>query len=155
MIKKSLVISNGQLEQLQAGDNLASIPIILELINGEEYSFLPGGPAYISSANTAKYANADDISSKNIIAFAVAETLAAETGVFQLNGQLTLPTADWDAITGETGGLTPGAIYFLDDVDVARITKTAPTTIGSYVVKVGIAISTTDFEIIIGTPIKL
>ncbi len=154
-IKKPLVITAGHLEQLQVDDNLASIPTTLELVNGEAFSFQPGNPIYVSAVDTAKYANADNTITKDVLAFAIADVLATETGVFQINGLLTLTTAEWDTVTGDVGGLTAGSVYFLDDVDVARITKVAPITTGSYLVKVGIAVNSTDFEIIIGTPIKL
>lgn len=43
------------------------------------------------------------------------ETIAhpnGQTGTFQYSGEFTATTAQWDAITGQSGGLTPGAIYF-------------------------------------------
>jgi len=153
MIKKPLVITAGQLEQLQSGDVLAPIPTTLELINGENFSILPGNPVFIDTANTAKYANAED--NKDAIALCTEEVLSSASGIFQVDGILSLITGQWDAVTGATGGLTPGAVYFLDDIDVARITKVAPTTTGHYIVRVGIAINSTDLKIAIGTPIKL
>lgn len=36
-----------------------------------------------------------------------------------------------------------------------RITRVPPTTVGHYVIRLGTAIDTTDFAIMIGTPVKL
>jgi hypothetical protein len=52
-------------------------------------------------------------------------------------------------------GLTAGATYYLSDDVAALLTATAPTAAGSYVVRVGIAISTTEIEINIQEPILL
>jgi hypothetical protein len=54
---------------------------------------------------------------------------------------------------GETGGLTIGAIYFLAEDTIGSIRKIAPTT--GYVLEIGRALSTIDFEIKIGLAIKL
>lgn len=153
--KKPLVITDGNLEQLQAGDNLAPVPNSLDVVNGEAFAILIGASSYIDSANTIKYANADSIDTKDAIGLCTEEIAISGSGVVQVDGLLILTTAQWDIATGDTGGLTPGAVYFLSDVTIGRITKTATTTTGHYIVKMGIAVSTTDFEIMIGTPIKL
>lgn len=153
--KKPLVITDGNLEQLQAGDNLAPVPNSLDVANGETIAILVGASTYIDSADTIKYANADSVDTKDAIGICVAEIAISGSGTIQVDGLLTLTTAQWDIATGDTGGLTPGAVYFLSDVTHGRITKTATTTIGHYIVKMGIAVSTTDFEIMIGTSIKL
>ncbi len=153
MIKKPLVITNGQLEQLQTGDVLASIPNTIDVINGEVSILLTGGTVYISEANTVKYAKADDEITKNVIALCVADIANSATGAIRISGRLTLTTTEWDVATGDTGGLTPGASYFLSGTTAGRITKTAP--ISGYVVRVGVAVSLVDFEISINVPIKL
>ena len=43
-------------------------------------------------------------------------------------GKITLTTAQWDARTGETGGLTAGEYYVIDHSTAGDITKTASTT---------------------------
>ncbi len=153
MIKKPLVITNGQLEQLQSGDVLAAIPNTLEVINGESSSTSIGGTVYISAANTVKYAKADDEITKNAIAVCSAIIEVDAVGAVQVSGRLTLTTSEWDLATGDTGGLSPGAIYFLSEVTAGRITTMAPAS--GFVVQIGTAISAVDFEISIHSPIKL
>lgn len=55
-------------------------------------------------------------------------------------GVLTLPTATWDAVTGGSGGLIPGAAYYLGSA-LGVLTTTAPSLPGLYVTPVGTAIS--------------
>lgn len=70
-------------------------------------------------------------------------------------GVLTLPTAAWDAVTGGSGGLTPGARYYLDPSTLGGITTTPPSTSGQYLVVLGSAISTTTMLVNIEPPILL
>ena len=62
--------------------------------------------------------------------------------------------SNWSVIAGTTS-LSPGATYFLDPTTAGRITTTAPTITGQYVVRVGRAISTTTLDIEIELPILL
>lgn len=66
----------------------------------------------------------------------------------------TITMSDWTAITG-TSVLTPGALYFLDPSTPGALTKIAPTAPGQFVVKVGRAESTIDFDVEIEAPIAL
>ena len=59
---------------------------------------------------------------------------------------LAATTGQWDSVTGESGGLTAGAIYYLN-TSAGLMSQTAPSGSGQYVMKVGMAISTTEFEI--------
>lgn len=153
MIKKPLVLSNGHLEQLQAGDTLAPVPHTLEVTNDGTITILTGAIVYISAANAVKYAKADLAATKDAIAMCLGDIIATELGIVQVNGLLTLTTEQWDLATGDVGGLVPGSVYFLSAATRGRITNIPPIT--GYVVKIGTAISTIDFEISIGTPIKL
>ncbi len=59
----------------------------------------------------------------------------------QATGRLTLTTAQWDVVTGQSGGLTPGAPYYVSDEDAGEITTTAPSDLNSVVLLVGIALN--------------
>jgi hypothetical protein len=72
-----------------------------------------------------------------------------------LEGVLEGTTGDWDTVTGGTGGLVAGDVYWLDPDNLGRITNTAPTTDGDYVVPLGEAVSTTEFIIDIDTSVLL
>lgn len=58
-------------------------------------------------------------------------------------GNVTLTTAEWDNITGGSGGLTRGAAYYLDPGSVGGLTTTVPTDPGDFLSQVGIAINPT------------
>lgn len=61
----------------------------------------------------------------------------------QSSGILTLTTAQWDVVTGASGGLTRGSVYYLSLVTNGRITATRPSTTGQLVSRVGVALSPT------------
>ena len=52
------------------------------------------------------------------------------SGVIATGGPLTASTAQWDAITGQVGGLTPNTRYYLDPTTAGKLTITAPITAG-------------------------
>ncbi len=56
-------------------------------------------------------------------------------------GELTLTTAEWTAITEEAAALTPGDPYYLSAAHAGKITSTAPSAMGSFIVLVGVALS--------------
>lgn len=58
------------------------------------------------------------------------------------SGLVTLDEGDWDGVTGDSGGLTPGSSYFLSNT-VGFLTTTEPTASGSFVVVVGVAMNAT------------
>jgi len=57
----------------------------------------------------------------------------------QTSGKLALSTSQWDVITGGSGGLIPGATYYLS-VIFGQITVTAPSVPTTFRVQVGVAI---------------
>lgn len=73
----------------------------------------------------------------------------------QAGGRVVLPTAVWDAVTGNVGGLTPGARYFLSDAAPGFLTILPPTTATHCVVYLGAAKSPTELIAQIGNPILL
>lgn len=95
-------------------------------------------------------------------AFAGSITKAASSGIatapataghpvnIQYAGPVTLTTEEWDAVTGESGGLQPGSTYYVSDTTPGQITFVRPTTTGHFVTQVGIALSTTDLLVQVG-----
>lgn len=150
-IRKPLVIISGQVQQLPAGDTLdasSSEVDVVALTNGSGSAQVIGTPVYISAANEFQPARANAAASAKVFALIRDVSVAAAAqGVVQTDGILTATTAQWDAITGQTGGLTPGSEYYLDAATAGRLTTVAPSTGGEYVLRVGTAISATDFEI--------
>jgi len=153
-----LVIANGQIQQLQSGDSIANNANLPVFTNGESSATITiGMPVYISAADTVKMAKANALGTINPIGFMQAtSTAAGSTGAVQLTGDLSATTVQWDAVcTGESGGLTPGALYYLDPAAYGKITVTAPTAVGQYIQQVGTAISTTEMKIDIKMSILL
>lgn len=137
--RKPLVQAGGEIQQLQAGDTLlapVSEVAIITLTNGDAGNHVLGDAVYISAADTAKKAKADAAGTKDVLAFATATISTSTTGAYQTDGIL----------AGLTG-LTAGAVYYLSATTAGLITNSAPSSVGQYVVRVGIAISTTELEI--------
>lgn len=151
MIKKPLVLTNGEIEQLQSGDALFPVPNSLMLTNGDIGTIPIGGPVYISAANTMIHATAEAL--PNVVGLVTEAVEISIQGVVQTDGKISALTTEWDAITGDTGGLVAGATYYLGGI--GGLTTTVPTTIGYYLVRLGIAVNSTDLEIKISRPIKL
>jgi len=149
-IKKPLVLTNGQIEQLQAGDTVDN-PNLLERTFDSATAI--GQVVYTSSANNVDLAQADAQPTVRVAGLAAEAVGSGNTGNMLADGVLTLTTIQWDAVTGQTGGLTPGANYFLSEATAGQLTATAPTT--GFVVRVGHALSDTEFEIEVQQPIKL
>ena len=116
----------------------------------------PGTPIYCSGADEVAESQANALSTAKAIALA-AETIPEDSGVgqAQTDGRLTLTTGEWDAVTGDTGGLTPGARYYVSPTTAGMLTTTAPSTDGQVVVPIGSAKSATIMEISFGTRIVL
>ena len=67
----------------------------------------------------------------------------------QTGGPLSLPTALWDLRTGQSGGLTPNAIYYVSAATPGQLTTTPPGGGGDYLAPVGFAISPTTMLIVL------
>lgn len=153
--KKPLVITNGQIEQLQSTDYISSVEIP-QLTNGNASPIVIGTPVYSSANSTCDKAQANAVGTTNVIGLvADASISAAASGAIQMGGILTATTGQWDTVAGTTGGLTKDVIYYLDPATAGKLTSTAPSTVGQFVVMVGIALSTTDLKIEIQPRIKL
>lgn len=88
-----------------------------------------------------------------VIGFSDTASAAPSTNlIVQLSGLVDATTAQWDAVTGDTGGLVEGEVYYLGTT-AGSITSTPPTT--GFVVKVGNAVSPTTLNINIEAPIQL
>jgi hypothetical protein len=159
--RKPLVVVSGQVQQLQAGDTLdASVAggDQINLTNDEATAVVIGSPVYADANDGFKKARANAGSTTTPVVGLVAKSpsiAAAASGPVTTDGLVTATTTEWDAVTGQTGGLTVGTTYYLDPATAGKMTITAPTTVGQYVMKLGKAISTTEFQVNIGDPILL
>ncbi len=157
--RKPLVIVDGLLRQMAAGDILDAQLDEVDFVsadNDEIGAIVIGTPVYINGADTVKKALADAIGTANILGLVVDVTVAASDPARILtDGRLAATTAQWDAVTGEVGGLTPGSVYYLDPDTAGNLTTTAPTTDTEVVARVGKALSTTILEVSVSQPILL
>ena len=110
------------------------------VLPGMASEILQAGQAVcIKSDGTYGLAQANSSTRYKVVGFALANYSVSNVVYFaQFNVQL-------------SGPLTPGAIYYLSDSSAGAITATKPTASGSYVVQVGIAVSSTVLNINIGT----
>lgn len=152
---RPLVIVDGQIRQLQSGDTPVGVDFA-EMTNNNASPIVIGNAVYCDGAGTVDLAQANALGTAEILGFVKDTSIAAAvSGPIQTDGILEATTTQWDAVAGTTGGLTAGAVYFLDPSTAGFITETAPISAGQYVIRAGKAISTTELEISITEPIKL
>lgn len=124
--------------------------------NGDSVILLPGMPVIVVSENTIVRASAAStgLSAVDGIVFVGAgPTLAC---MFRSSGRINLDPLQWDDITGESGGLWPGAFYFLGLVP-GTLTTAPPFApgVGQSACVVGKAFSPGSLIVEIGSPILL
>ena len=116
--------------------------------NNDTLDVSAGSPVYaFTSANTFKRSFTSVMPlgpAINFIGLVIDANIAVSTaGRVQTNGKVILTTAQWDSITGQSGGLTPGSGYYLSQT-AGLLTKT-PVNSGRFIV--GVALTTTDFQL--------
>lgn len=159
-LRKPLVINAGQVQQLQSGDTLDAPQAggdQVVLTNDEASPVVIGAPIYIDAVDGFKKAQANASGTKDVKGL-VAKSPSitnATSGAVQTSGVLVATTTQWDAVTGQSGGLTFNTRYYLDPSTSGKLTITGPTTVGQYVAEVGLAISTTELDISIKSPVLL
>lgn len=158
-LRKPLVMVGGEIQQLQAGDDIDA-PISgtnnISLTNDESGSIVIGAPVYSDAASGVKKAKADAAGTSKVIGLvAQASITNATAGDIALSGALSATTTQWDAVAGTTGGLAFGTTYYLSAATAGQITSTAPSTTGQYVVEVGVALSTTVLRVAIKSRVLL
>ena len=158
-LRKPLVIKDGLIEQIQSGDTLDAVCTEIDVVsmqNNNAGTIVIGMAVYVDGAGTVDLAQADAAATIEVLGLVQPATItAAASGYIVTDGVLTATTDQWDAVTGDVGGLTAGAVYYLDPDTPGLLTTTATTTVGEYVVRVGKAISTLALEISITQPILL
>lgn len=121
-------------------------------------SYPPGTPVCQSLAQdkTAIPARANSVSTSSLTGLAAGPGVVGDPVFIQFAGVLHLETAQWDAVTGETGGLATGVPYYLSPgFQEGRLTQTPPSTPGNFVASAGVALSPTDFLIQLCAPTEV
>lgn len=112
--------------------------------NGDSVILLPGMPlATAVAAGQVRRGDATSTATASILGLATTSADLTLPVVGQSDGKIELSTAQWDAVTGGSGGLVPGARYYLD-VAPGMITTTPPSAPGTSVTALGRALSSTD-----------
>ncbi len=143
-IRKPLVMNGGQIEQIQSGDSLAEVDLWQPIAAA---ALTAGMVVYVSTNDTVNKAKADSGSTAKPVGLCAADIASSAVGPVQDSGVLSLTTTQWDAVAGTTGGLTAGTLYYLSAATAGSITSTAPSTVGQYVIQIGLALSTTELKI--------
>ncbi len=134
----------------------AAITPTVPLTNNEAGAIVCGTPVYMFAAGGVKKAKASAAATQIVAGLVLTPSIAASAiGDVALSGPLTLTTSQWDAVTGQSGGLSFGVDYFCSAATAGLLTTTAPTTAAQFVVYVGTALSTTTMRVDIGQGILL
>jgi hypothetical protein len=117
-----------------------------------------GAPVYTSGAGRVSNADASASPSCNAIGLSFAALGDGETGRIITGGPIALSLAQWDALTGDSGGLVPGDWYYVSADTPGGLTSTPPdpnTDAGDFVAAVGQALSETTLDVKIQKAIGL
>lgn len=102
-------------------------------------------PVYLLSDGTVSEAQANSTSTFRPYGLAAAAIAGGAAGpIYYKEGtRVTMTTGEWDAVTGQSGGLTTGSRYFLDHAAAGELITTCPSSAGQQIVEWGVAESTT------------
>lgn len=160
-LRKPLVLVGADQFQLPDGDTLNAVALAIgaELVNNSASNqpiCVPVCPGTGSGSGGFQPARANAIGTSRVLGLIAAPQIGpgASGNVLQM-GLLSASTAQWNAITGGNGGLTPGAEYFLSALLAARLTTIPPDRSGDFIVRVGQALTPTLFFVNPRPPIGL
>lgn len=158
-LKKPLVLYAGRPAQIQAGDTLdATVGGAggVSLMNNAVGAIVIGQAVYASGNDSVDLARANAAGTVDVLGLVSNATVASGAQATIVSaGVLVATTAQWDAQTGDSGGLIANQKYWLSGGTAGHLTKTAPTTVGQYVAPIGLGVSTTELLIDIREPIAL
>lgn len=145
--RRPIVNIAGEDQELPAGDTLPGLgsPQIGATFTTTS---IVGSVVYADGAGTVDLAQADATGTSIPVGLSVA-AYSPGAGFYQPSGIFTATTGQWDALTGETGGLVAGSKYYLSEATAGFIDLQANLTLtsGDYDVLLGVAISTTELQI--------
>jgi hypothetical protein len=144
------ILGNGTTgNPLRSGSGSSSEPFRASF-RGGSLTAAPGQPVFIGAVRvdggitTVQPASAANDLFGSQVDGVVASVNADGTVQVQTSGPLTLTTAQWDVITGGSGGLVLGTTYYLAQFpDFAKITGTSPSTPGVFTCQIGVGMSPT------------
>lgn len=149
-------LSTGEIERFGANDFINEVDI-LTVENNTGNALVIGTPVILSTtADEVEPAQANALATARVAGLVADESIAdGEQGAVITDGRLSATTTQWDAVTGQTGGLTPGAKYYLSAATAGGLTTTPPNADGQVIAPVGVAKSATEMSITIERVIVL
>ena len=132
-----------------SGKNLQSTA----LTNGEVSSITKFMAVYPSGADAVKMALANSSTTTLVFGLLTTTVSSGAAGIVVTEGELTGTTAEWDTVTGQTGGLTTGAQYYLNATTSGKLTSTPPST--GYIAPIGFARATTTMIVRVAPTVQL
>ncbi len=115
-----------------------------------------GQAVFVDGNGSVDLARANAPGTSVVFGLAGEGVTATQTGTVVTEGLLNATTGQWDAVTGGSGGLTAGALYFLSEATAGQLLEgTPPSAAGESITEVGEAISTTDMYVRIRRPVEL
>jgi hypothetical protein len=99
-----------------------------------------GTPVYgvTPDSDTVDAAKADNLATSYLLGALYRPSTIGDRTLVQTRGALTMSEAEWNVLTGLTGGLTPGP-YFLSKLTAGQIVSAVPT--GAYASMYGYALN--------------
>jgi hypothetical protein len=129
----------------------AGAPFLVRVTNGDSAALIAGMPVYISAPGVVKPARADDFATSRVLGFVTDPSIApGARGIVQIGCLVTLTTMQWDAISGQSGGLS-AVTYYLSAAIAGHIT-TAPPDPPNALVVLGDALDALNFNFSKQTP---
>jgi hypothetical protein len=121
--------------------------------NNDSVSLTIGTPVAFSSGTFVR-ADRSALISSRVLGLTFDTTISPSSiGRIQTIGIMNATTVQWDFVTGQSGGLTTGSIYYLAFTPGKLTTIPPPSPSGEYIVEVGMALSSTSLKINITAPI--
>lgn len=115
--------------RVTGGSVTATNAVTEVMTNGTASAVAIGRAVYISGSGVFTPATANNVATSKVIGFVASTSIAASAaGNVIIDGVIEASAGQWDAVTGQSGGLTPGAEYYLSNVTAGAITTSAPTT---------------------------
>jgi hypothetical protein len=117
-----------------------SVLAIYQRTNGDVTQLTAGMAVYASAIGAV--ARADATINWQVLGVVSDSTIAiGASGNIQTTDILSALPAEWDAVTGQVGGLTEGATYYLHPTAPGHLTITPPSTVGQHLIIIGTALS--------------
>jgi hypothetical protein len=148
------IIGDGTTEDpLRAGTGATSRPVV---VTGS--GALPKGTPVRPNGITAGVvttSEANGLSSAATIGLLVTPVVDASdrASSAQYAGIFEMTTGEWDAVTGDTGGLSLGVLYYVSATSTGKISSTRTGVSNQCITLLGIAISVTELQLQICGPI--